>query len=63
MIKWQDTMTVIQLHVQSVPITTNVASSSTAHGEMYLIQHYVINFVSDLRQVGDFLRYTSVGHF
>jgi hypothetical protein len=24
------------------------------HGEMYLIQHYVIKFVSDLRQVGGF---------
>jgi hypothetical protein len=27
-----------------------------AHGEMYSIQHYVITFVSDLRQVGGFLR-------
>jgi hypothetical protein len=26
------------------------------HGEMYSIQHYVIKFVSDLRQVGGFLR-------
>ena len=25
------------------------------HGEVYLIQHYVIKFVSDLRQVGSFL--------
>jgi hypothetical protein len=25
-------------------------------GEMYLIQHYVIKFVSDLRQVSGFLR-------
>jgi len=25
-------------------------------GEVYSIQHYVIKFVSDLRQVGDFLR-------
>jgi hypothetical protein len=26
------------------------------HSEEYSIQHYVIKFVSDLRQVGDFLR-------
>ena len=25
------------------------------HGEVYSIQHYVIKFVSDLRQVGGFL--------
>jgi hypothetical protein len=46
----------IQIHVQSVPITTNVASSNPAHGEVYSIQHYVIKFVSYLRQVGGFLR-------
>jgi hypothetical protein len=38
--------------VQSVPITTIVVSSNPAHGEVYLIQHYVIKFGSDLRQVG-----------
>jgi hypothetical protein len=26
------------------------------HGEVYLIQHYVIKFLSDLRQVGGFLQ-------
>ena len=31
-------------------------SSNTALGEMYWIQHYVIKFVSDLRQVAGFLR-------
>jgi hypothetical protein len=46
----------IQIHVQSVPITTNVVSSNPAHGEVYSIQHYVIKFVSYLRQVGGFLR-------
>jgi len=35
--------------------TTNVASSNPVHGEVHSIQHYVIKFVSDLRQVGDFL--------
>ena len=38
-----------------VPIPTNVASSNTVHGEVYSIQHDVIKFVSDLRQVGGFL--------
>ena len=41
---------------QSVPITTNVMSSNPVHGEVYSIQHYVIKFVSDFRQVGSFLR-------
>jgi hypothetical protein len=42
------------LPMQSVPINTNVVSSNPVHGEVYLIQHYVIKFVSDLRQVGVF---------
>jgi hypothetical protein len=41
--------------MQSVPITTKVVSSNPGHGQMYLIQHYVIKFVSDLCQVGGFL--------
>jgi hypothetical protein len=45
-----------QQPMQSVPITTNVVSSNPAHGEVYLIQHYVMKFVSDLLQVGSFLR-------
>jgi hypothetical protein len=32
-----------------------VVSSNPTHGEVYSIQHYVIKFVSDLRQVGGFL--------
>ena len=40
----------LQLAVQSVPITTNFASSSTAHGEVYTIQHYVIKFISGFLQ-------------
>ena len=31
-------------------------SSNPVHGEVYSIQHYVIKFVSDLQQVGGFLR-------
>jgi hypothetical protein len=38
--------------VQSVPITTKVVSSNPVHGKVYSIQHYVIKFVCDLRQVG-----------
>ena len=40
-----------QLPVQSVLIITKVVSSYHANGEVYSIQHYVIHFVSDLRQV------------
>jgi hypothetical protein len=46
----------LQLHVQSVPITTEVVSLNPAHGKVYSMQHYEIKFVSDLRQVGGFLR-------
>jgi hypothetical protein len=45
----------LQLPVQSVPVTTNVVSSNPVHGKVYTIHHYVIKFVSDLRQVGGFL--------
>jgi hypothetical protein len=41
--------------VQSVPITTKVVSLNPVHGEVYSIHHYVIKFVSDLRQVGGLL--------
>jgi hypothetical protein len=37
--------------MQLVPITTNVVSSNPTNGKVYSIQHYVIKFVSDLRQV------------
>ena len=39
--------------VTAVPVSYKTWS---AHGEVYLIQHYVIKFVSDLRQVRGFLR-------
>ena len=32
----------LQLPVQSLPITTKLLSLNPVHGEMYLIQHYVI---------------------
>ena len=37
-------------------ITTKVVSLNPAHGEVYSMEHYLIKFVSDLRQVGGFLR-------
>jgi hypothetical protein len=43
--------------MQSVPITIKVGSSNLSHGEVYSIQHYVIKFVSDLRQMCGFLPY------
>ena len=45
----------LQLHMQSVPITTKVVSLKPIHGEVYSIQHYMIKFVSNLQQVGGFL--------
>jgi hypothetical protein len=52
MIIWQ---LELQIHMQSVNITTNVVSSNPSHSEVYSIQLYVIRFVIDLRQVGGFL--------
>ena len=43
-----------------MPTTTNVVSSNPVHGGyVYSIQLYVIQFVSDLRQIGGFLRFPS----
>ena len=39
-----------------LPITTKVVNLNTVHDEVYSIQHYVIKFVSDLRQTSGFLR-------
>jgi hypothetical protein len=36
--------------------TTKVVSSNPVHDEVYSIKHYVIKFVSDLRQVGGFFQ-------
>jgi|JYMV01.1.fsa_nt_gi methylthioribose-1-phosphate isomerase len=46
--------------MQSLPITTKVVSLNPVHGEVYLIQHYVIKFASDLLQVGGFSLSTPV---
>ena len=37
----------LQLHVQSVPITTKVESSNSSSDEVYSIKHYALQFVSD----------------
>jgi hypothetical protein len=42
--------------VQLWSITTKVVSLNPVHDEVYSIQHYVIKFVSDVRQGGRFLR-------
>ena len=39
-----------------MPITTEVVSLNPANGEVYLIQHYMIKFVSDMRHVSGFLQ-------
>jgi hypothetical protein len=38
----------LQLPVKSVSITTKVVSLNPVHGEVYLIQYYMIKFVGDL---------------
>jgi len=45
--------------VESVSITTKVVSSNPVHDEVYLIQHYVIKFVSDLHWSKVFSEYSS----
>jgi len=42
--------------MESVSITTKVVSSNSVHGKLYSIQHYVIKFISDLRQICCFRR-------
>ena len=44
-------------HLLFKEYTTNVVSLNPAHSKVYSIQHYVIKFVSDLRQVSGFLRF------
>ena len=51
---YEDRM-VVELSMQLSLIITNVESSNHVHGEVYSIQHYVIEFVIDLRQFGGFL--------
>jgi hypothetical protein len=46
--------------MHSVPIITDVVSSNLDQDEVYNIIHYVIKFVTDLRQVNGFLSGPSV---
>ena len=39
---------------------TKVVSSNSANGEVYSMERYVIQFVSDLRQIGGFPRFPSL---
>ena len=50
--------------VQSIPITTKVVSSNSSQSQcgVYLIQHYVIKLVTDLRQIGSFSRVLQFPH-
>ena len=52
---WSYGSWIYNLPVQSVPNTTNV-SSNPVHGEVYSMQHYVMKFVSDLREISGFLQ-------
>ena len=47
--------TIFQLYQWSVLLVEKLEYNHT-RGDVYLIQHYVIKFVSDLRQVGCFIR-------
>ena len=46
----------LQLLMQTVPVTTNIMVSNPIHCEVYSTEHYVIPFVSDLRYVCNFLQ-------
>ena len=49
--------------MQAVPVTTKGVSSNPAHGEEYLIQHYVIKFDSNLRSQIDYKLYNCTAYF
>ena len=45
----------VQIPLQSEFIINKVVSSNSTRGEVFSIQHYVIRFVIDFRQVSGFL--------
>ena len=55
-------MIIWSLDMQSVPITTKVVSWNLVPWEVCSLQHYVIKFVSDLRQVVVFSGYSEFLH-
>ena len=48
----------LQLHVQLVHTISKVVSLNPVNGDVYSIQHNVMKFVSDLRQVGGFFGFS-----
>ena len=46
----------------AISLITKGMRSNPAHDKLYTIQYYVIKFVSDLLNVGSFLRYTGFLH-
>ena len=48
----------LYLPLQSVPIATRAVSSNPADAEVYSMQHYVMEFVSDLRRSVVFTGYS-----
>ena len=48
--------------MQSQHITTNVVRSNPVHGEVLSMENYIMKFVSDLWQVGGFLRVLGFPH-
>ena len=55
-------MGAVMVMLQSVPITTNIASLNLFIATVYSIKHYVIEFVSDLRKVCGYLRVLPVSY-
>jgi hypothetical protein len=43
------------MHMNEIGLLLSIQSVPFSHGEVYLIQHLVIMFVSDLKHVGGFL--------
>ena len=52
----RDRMVVGFTTTYAISVSTNVVSENPFHGDVYSIQQYVIKFVNNLRQIGDFLR-------
>ena len=44
------------MRILILPLVSSNSFFDPVHVEVYTIQHYVIKFVSDWRQVGEFLR-------
>jgi hypothetical protein len=62
MIEWNNYFEILQEEKNSHIFTETVYSNpvritTKAHGKVYSIQLYVIKFVSNLRQVGGFIRF------